>query len=132
MISCAQPTEQVIETGSVSKFSQLDQDFCTAFLEQIDSALQDKGRSQLRVIAANHWVVVDDEILMMSLRDLHNMNFDRYQIIDGGFSSPDVGATDGRSEFAINQEYLLKSTSIVNRCLKITDDPRLEILGSTE
>jgi hypothetical protein len=134
LVSCAQPTEQVIETGNVSKFSQLDQDFCTAFLEQINPESAGEDRSQLRLVAANHWVVVDDEILMMSLRDLHNMNFDRYQIIaaDVFIDSPDVGATDGRSEFAIEQEYRLKRSSIINRCLKITDDPRLDILGSAK
>ena len=133
LVSCAQPTEQVIETESISKFSQYDQGFCTDLLEQINSESEGKDLLQLRTIAANHWVIVDDEILMMSLRDLHNMNFDRYYIIDeGGFYTPDVGATDGRSEFAIEQEYRLKRSSIINRCLKITDDPGLEILGSAK
>ena len=134
LVSCAQPTEQVIETESISKFSQYDQGFCTDLLEQINSESEGQSLLQLRTIAANHWVIVDDEILMMSLRDLHNMNFDRYYIINADvfIDSPDVGATDGRSEFAIEQEYRLKRSSIINRCLKITDDPGLEILGSAK
>jgi hypothetical protein len=133
LISCSQPTEPSVENTSVSEFSQDDQNFCKEFLEQIKPATQNEDALTLRSIAATHWVLVDDEKLMMSLRDLHNMNFDTYITFDDGETFGITSAvTGGRSQFRIGQEYSLKRSSIVNRCLKITDDPRLEILGSAK
>ena len=126
---CAQPVAMNEETSQITSFTVQDVDSCEIIISETGyTPVPREDRDVLRDLAAAHWVLVDDETLRMALRDLHMMNFDRYQIIGGDVFQPDAaGATAGRSKFQIETEYRQKRDSIVSRCLKISDEDKLVI-----
>lgn len=124
---CAQPVAMNEETPQMTSFTAQDVDSCEIIIEatELPGVPNRDDTGPLRDLAAAHWVLVDDETLRIALRDLHMMNFDRYQIIGGDVFQPDAaGVTAGRSEYQITIEYMQKRDSIVSRCLKISDEDK--------
>lgn len=116
LTACTQAAdEESASNASYSSYSESDIEFCNFILRDgLDSFFDDYRN--LRPYAS-YWVLLEDEKLVIALRDLHNMDFDR------------SGAT--RSFNAVLDEYSLKKESIFLRCQYLVDDPRLLNNGVT-
>lgn len=113
LTGCAASEQQAPESQQVSIE---DETFCDNILKPRREG--ETFDSWLNLLPfTSYWVLLEDEILIETLRELQNMDFDR-------------GENARRFETVL-QEYTIKRDSLLLRCQFLVDDPRLLNNGVT-